>query len=345
MGAPGPIRRFAVAGAILAALFASAAVSSAAPGQPSTVSSYAAQLAQLLNQARAESGDPLLTVAAGTTSVAQGWSGHLARAGSLSHNPNLIAELASHGSPNWRAIGENVGDGPSNDPRTLFDAYMHSTEHRDNILNPRYRFVGLGVVFSGGQAWNTMDFVDSYGDSAPIAATESVPAAPPVRTIAPSAGVGHASPTQSSVEPVVRAAAPLVALAAPVATLAIPAPEAHVTIAKAGWMRATQSALSDGPALPHALLTRGHSTGWPPLLAVALVLLSGTGVVKEALLRRQRRGRVAVRLVAVAPSPPLLRPANRPSGLPNQRRGLVVPRTYAPDAVGRLRRRGQRAAA
>jgi len=46
------------------------------------------------------------------------------------------------------AIGENIafGTGVLATPREIVQAWMHSTEHRDNILSPGYRSEGMGVV-------------------------------------------------------------------------------------------------------------------------------------------------------------------------------------------------------
>ena len=136
-----------------------------------STSSYGSRLLQLVNQARSSNGLHTLTLASGTTTVAAGWTQHLAQQGALSHNPNLASQLESHGSPNWTIYGENVGQGAPTNPDQLFNAYMQSPEHRANILEARYRYVGVAVVFSGSYAWNTFDFVDQYGGSTTTSST------------------------------------------------------------------------------------------------------------------------------------------------------------------------------
>ncbi|HEU5033664.1 MAG TPA: CAP domain-containing protein [Mycobacteriales bacterium] len=150
-----------VAGASTGAANAAGAASSYTP------SSYAVRLLQLVNGARAEDGLRSLQPAAGTTTVAAHWTDHLATTQTLAHNPQLRHDLETHGSPNWTAYGENVGRGTPDDPDALFRAYMASPEHRANILTGAFRYVGVAVDFSGGLAWNTFDFVDSYGAAAP----------------------------------------------------------------------------------------------------------------------------------------------------------------------------------
>ncbi|HET6818524.1 MAG TPA: CAP domain-containing protein [Mycobacteriales bacterium] len=151
-------------GSLVATLLALGAAFGLAPAHAATwtSSSYASRLVQLVNQARQQHGLPALTVTSGTSQVAAAWTAHLDSAQTLSHNPDLAHQLETHGSPDWTTYGENVGDGPANDPDALFNAYMNSTEHRDNILNGAFRYTGVAVVLDGSTAWNTFDFVDTY---------------------------------------------------------------------------------------------------------------------------------------------------------------------------------------
>src|SRR3954447_14865995 len=114
-----------------------------------TPSSYAARLISLLNHTRGQHGLPALTVAGGTSEVAAAWTSRMASGGGLAHNPDLRHQLETHGSPDWTTYGENVGDGPSDNPDALYKAYLNSPEHRSNILNAGYRYMGVAVVFSG----------------------------------------------------------------------------------------------------------------------------------------------------------------------------------------------------
>jgi len=157
---------FLLLAAILAVTVAAVAPTTATAA-PYSSSSYAARLLALVNAARQHQGLRPLTPAVGTTSVATAWTQHLADAGVLSHNPALAHQLATHGSSDWHTYGENVGEGSPGDPYDLFRAYMNSPEHRANILDEDYRYVGVAVTFGGGLAWNTFDFVDSYGTAHP----------------------------------------------------------------------------------------------------------------------------------------------------------------------------------
>jgi len=171
------MRARAAAVVALAVLIGVAALLAPSAGAESSTSSYANRLVSLINNARAQNGLKALTVTSGTSTVAANWTNHLDQQQALSHNPDLGHQLETHGSPDWTAYGENVGDGPTSSADTLFKAYMNSPEHRDNILGSRFRYLGIGVVFDGSTAWNTLDFVDQYSSSKPH--TTSTTSAPP----------------------------------------------------------------------------------------------------------------------------------------------------------------------
>lgn len=130
---------------------------------------FEARLLVEINDARRSNGLRPLQVAPGTTDVARRWAWRLADAQRLWHNPSLVHDVAAAGAGAWTMIAENVGFGPAQQPHTLFEAYMHSPEHRANILDRSARYVGVGVVERDGLAYNTLDFTDAtsagYGDT------------------------------------------------------------------------------------------------------------------------------------------------------------------------------------
>jgi hypothetical protein len=169
------------AAVLLAALLGLAALLAPGARAESSPSAFGDRLVSLINSARQQHGLRALTVTSGTSTVAANWTQHLDAQQALAHNPNLGPQLESHGSPNWTAYGENVGDGATSSADDLFQAYMNSPEHRDNILNSAYRYVGVGVVFDGTTAWNTLDFVDQYSTPKPRTTTTQ-PAPSPTKT-------------------------------------------------------------------------------------------------------------------------------------------------------------------
>lgn len=171
-----PIGLLVLLGSLVAALTVVAPAHPAAAafswnGTAGRVNGYESALLGYVNGARSSAGRAPLTLVPGTTDVARRWSATMAGSSSLAHNPNMVANIAAAGSAGWTAMAENVGYGSACNPRQLFDAYMASANHRANILDPAMRYVGMGVYMrpaSGwpcGQAWNTMDFVNSYSSS------------------------------------------------------------------------------------------------------------------------------------------------------------------------------------
>lgn len=57
---------------------------------------------------------------------------------------------------NWIMLGENVGVGGT--VSSLHEAFMNSQGHRDNVMHPLYRHVGVGVSKSGDRMWVTIIF-------------------------------------------------------------------------------------------------------------------------------------------------------------------------------------------
>jgi uncharacterized protein YkwD len=58
------------------------------------------------------------------------------------------------------AWGQNVAWGSlwEGKPGAIVRAWMRSPAHRENLLDPQYRFTGVGVVVSGPETFFTQDF-------------------------------------------------------------------------------------------------------------------------------------------------------------------------------------------
>jgi uncharacterized protein YkwD len=167
------IRTLARAGGIVAAAAALAGVlgvpvatTAAASTYTPTLSSFDARLVYDINRARTSRGIRALTVVAGTTDVAHGWSCHMASVSLLSHNSRLGSQLSTHGSALWTTYGENVGvESRANGADYLFRLYMRSPGHRANILDRSFRYLGVWTKGANGLRWNTLDFAGSAPSS------------------------------------------------------------------------------------------------------------------------------------------------------------------------------------
>ncbi|MDQ6649222.1 MAG: CAP domain-containing protein, partial [Actinomycetota bacterium] len=166
-----------------------------------------------INSARAANGLRALSASGDLAAVAQSWSGHMAAAGGISHNPGLTSQVS-----NWQVVGENVGMGPTTG--ALCNAFMNSPAHRDNILDSEYTQVGVGTVVANGTIFVTEDFrKPSGGGSAPAvsapqpAPAPQRPAAAPVSAEAPAAA--PARPDAGRPDPAPAANGPAAAPPAP----------------------------------------------------------------------------------------------------------------------------------
>jgi hypothetical protein len=142
-----------------------------------------ARILALLNQTRASAGVPALVVNPTMASVARTWAGTMAGAGTISHNPNLSTLVTG-----WTRLGENVGMGGGVD--SVHQALLNSPPHRQNMVDPAFNSVGIGVAYSGGSVFVVQAFA---------ALASTVPRPPAVPTeVTPDATTLRASPTQAS---------------------------------------------------------------------------------------------------------------------------------------------------
>ncbi len=130
------------------ALAASTALVGAAPASAGTTRE--ARMVAKINTARANHGLPALRISPDLMSAARSHTVAMAGQRMLFHTGSFTAICC------WSSVGENVGRGYT--VRGVHRSLMHSAPHRANILNPRMREVGVGVVSSGGQLWVTEVF-------------------------------------------------------------------------------------------------------------------------------------------------------------------------------------------
>ncbi|HVW34488.1 MAG TPA: CAP domain-containing protein [Acidimicrobiia bacterium] len=104
--------------------------------------SAASDFTAMTNADRTAHGLKALSTAADLQALAQQHAQDMARAGVLAHTPNLGTKISG-----WQRLGENVGRGPH--LADIETAFMNSPSHRENILDPAFTQVGVGVVFDG----------------------------------------------------------------------------------------------------------------------------------------------------------------------------------------------------
>jgi uncharacterized protein YkwD len=155
--------------ALVTALLAAALLLGAAPGasakackragaQPGQVSQRVVARATLclLNRARVRRGVPKLRFNRRLGRAARGHSADMARRGYFSHNSrsgaSFLDRIRRSGylrrTRRWM-VGENIawGTGRLATPRSIVRAWMRSPGHRANILNRRFRHIGVGITY------------------------------------------------------------------------------------------------------------------------------------------------------------------------------------------------------
>ncbi|HZQ27644.1 MAG TPA: CAP domain-containing protein [Acidimicrobiales bacterium] len=159
-----------------------------------------------INALRASKGLGALQVDAELTGIARNWSAKMAQAGTISHNPNFANEVRA----NWVKLGENVGVGP--DVPSLFQAFVNSPHHYENLVDPAFTRVGVGVVVtSKGTVYTAHQFerlASDGGAAAPapaaapaVATPAAVPPAAPAAPVAPPDPVVTPAPAPAPVMP------------------------------------------------------------------------------------------------------------------------------------------------
>ncbi len=125
-----------------------------APKHAEAATSSELQMASLINKARVSHGRAPLRFNYSMARLARRHSATMASRNLLYHNPYLAQWYSTW---SWRILGENVGVGSS--VASLHVAFMNSKPHRANILDRRFRNVGVGIVVRNGRTWVTVNFL------------------------------------------------------------------------------------------------------------------------------------------------------------------------------------------
>jgi hypothetical protein len=166
---------------VLLGLVVPVALLSMSPASASDESEFVAYT----NSARASHGVPAYAVRYDLTAVARRQAARMAAGRQIYHNPNLSSEVS-----NWRALGENVGEGPS--VSSIQTAFMNSSSHRANILSTTYTEVGIGTARgSDGQIYVSEVF------RLPMRATYTPPPAAPRRVATSSSRASRGTPRRA----------------------------------------------------------------------------------------------------------------------------------------------------
>jgi uncharacterized protein YkwD len=98
----------------------------------------------LINDQRHARGLPALSENSRLNRSAQGWTDTMITDRNFSHGADFASRITAAGF-HWSSAGENIATGFAT-PSSVVAAWMASTGHCQNILNPTFRDVGTGVL-------------------------------------------------------------------------------------------------------------------------------------------------------------------------------------------------------
>lgn len=113
-----------------------------------TLSAYAKQVADLVNEERAKAGLPALTVDVKVQSAAQVRAKEIVS--SFAHtrpDGSGFSSALTQAGASFRGAGENIAYGQSS-PQQVMQVWMNSSGHRANILGSNYTSIGVGCYQS-----------------------------------------------------------------------------------------------------------------------------------------------------------------------------------------------------
>ena len=117
----------------------------------------APRILELINRERVRVGLDGLALDEEATKIALGWTRQMALAGRISHNQAYLSQESLQ-RLNAVTVGENVAFASAVDE--IHSLFMGSPPHRHNILEPKYRLVGIGAVRTDtGELYLTEDFL------------------------------------------------------------------------------------------------------------------------------------------------------------------------------------------
>lgn len=171
------------------------------------------EFVRLINDLRASQGVPPLEVNLELIAQARVWSQTMKDRGTIFHSGDLGAGVSA----NWRKLGENVGVGGT--VQALFDAFVASPTHYQNLVDSDFRTIGIGVVWDGTRMFTAHRFMAVFPPKAPAPA----PPAPALQSQQPSPPSLPVSPPPPGREPAVASPAPPAPSPVPIAASPAPA--------------------------------------------------------------------------------------------------------------------------
>jgi hypothetical protein len=246
-------------------------------------------LTAMTNADRVSRGLRALSTAGDLQSLAQQRSDQMARSGVLAHTVNLGSKVSG-----WQRLGENVGRGPT--LQDIETAFMNSPEHRQNILDPAYTQLGVGVTFDGVKYfWVAVIFRQPSGAAAAAPAPAPVPKVAAAPKPAPKPAPRPAATTTTRPPTTTTTVPPTTTTTAPPPPVEVPPPVETTTTTTAPRPIYTNpnflaaNFAGESAAAPLATATPRRLPAVPVTVAFAGVFGVGTATGATAVRRRRLR--------------------------------------------------------
>ncbi|MCM3662193.1 CAP domain-containing protein [Georgenia satyanarayanai] len=142
------------------------------------------RILQLLNADRRDKGLRPVQRATELDSVARSWSGKMAGASRMSHNPSYSKQIPT----GWTCAGENVAYGYQT-PEAMYRGWYNSPGHYANMFDARFTHIGIGIAYRndpdfGAMPYGTQNFAAYSGKTLTTTARPgSTPAGPPAGSV------------------------------------------------------------------------------------------------------------------------------------------------------------------
>jgi uncharacterized protein YkwD len=149
-----------VAAAVLVAVSLAAAPAVVAPRPAAAAGDDVSDYLGRINATRAAAGVAPLQLDGQLSSLAQSWAQQLADWQRLQHASDLSAGVTQP----WKKLGENVGRGA--DTAQIYPAFVASSTHYANIVDPTFTRIGIGVVYGDdGRQYTVQRYLAPPGGS------------------------------------------------------------------------------------------------------------------------------------------------------------------------------------
>ncbi len=210
-----------------------------AGAQADTVSDEASFVAKI-NDLRVSKGLPILVVNDNLVAKARSWAAGMAAAGRIWHST-----LSDGITADWQKLGENVGMGGSVDG--LHAAFVASPHHYENLVDPAFTTVGIGIAMNGSTIYVAEEFMELMpAKAAPVVTPTTATTAPRVTTTTVPKPAAPKPPALKPVAPKPVVVAVQAPVATPVAVTPAPTPPPAPEV--------TPAAPADPPRAPSDLL-------------------------------------------------------------------------------------------